>query len=250
MPSRLFLLTLLLASLACNTLLPPRPAVTWDTAPAALIVQASNCCGLVPNTFVDNYIPDAQLWGDGRLVWVETGSGGDRRVLTAQLTTAEVEAVLQSFVDAGFFGWQPSYADNSVTDMPSTCLKVSLLTSSKQVCEYYRGAPKAFHKLFADLALGAGQTGTDFIPQNGYLTAYPYLGTPASPPNWQWPGESVGLSLADAQNGLWVEGPALELAWSITSANYWNTLVQDGVNYYEVTVIVPGVSWVSAPAGP
>jgi len=60
----------------------------------------------------------------------------------------------------------------------------------------------------------------------------------------------MGFTLAEAQSGRWVEGPALQFAWSITSANHWNTLVQDGVNYYEITVIVPEVSWVSAPAGP
>jgi hypothetical protein len=242
------LITLLFSILACTSLFPPRPAVAWDTSPAALVIRASNCCGLVPQTFVDNYVPDAQLWGDGRLVWVESGAGGARQILTATLSTAEMEALLQSFVDAGFFGWQASYADYSVTDMPSTCLLVTLLSGAKQVCEYYQGAPAAFHQLFAEVVRGAGQTGTEFVPERGYLTAYPLpAGQPGLAAEWQWPSEAVGFGLAEAQSGLWVDGPALDLAWSVVSANYWNTTVQDGADYYEITVKVPGVSWVSPP---
>ncbi len=246
----LLLITLLLLS-ACSALLPPRPDLTWDPSPTALVVRASECCGLVPRTFLDNYIPEAQLWGDGRLVWVENANGGARRIFTATLTPAEMEALLEDCVEAGFFGWQDNYADHSVTDLPSTCLQVTLLSTTKSVCEYYQGAPQTFHRLFADLSAGAGQTGTEFLPQRGYLTAYPLpAAQPPPSPNWQWPAASLGFSLADAQAGRWVDGPALDFAWSITSANYWNTLVQDGDNYSEITVIVPELSWVSPPEEP
>jgi hypothetical protein len=121
-----WLAALLLAQIACNTLLPPRPALAWDTTPATLVLRASNCCGLVPNTFLDNYSPEAQLWGDGRLVWVQQGGlGGERRVLTASLTAAEMQALLQTFVDAGFFGWRDLYADYRATDLPTTCLELA-----------------------------------------------------------------------------------------------------------------------------
>jgi hypothetical protein len=248
------LAALLLAQLACNTLLPPRPALAWDTSPTALVLRASNCCGLVPNTFLDNYIPEAQLWGDGRLVWVQQdGLGGERRVLTASLTTAEMQALLETFLDAGFFGWRDLYADYRATDLPTTCLEIHLLSTSKHVCEYFRGAPKAFHRLFDEMAAGAGHANraVDFVPQRGYLSAFPLPATqPASPANWQWPAEAVGLSLSEAEGGRWVEGAALELAWSITSAHHWNTLVQDGADYYEITLIVPEVSWVKPPTAP
>ena len=244
----LVLAALLLTQLACATLLAPRPKAEWDTRPEALIVRSSSCCGLVPNTFVENYIPEAQLWGDGRLVWVQHLSSGERRVLTAGLTPAEIEALLQDIVDAGFFGWNDNYADYSVTDMPSTCLQVHTLSASHSVCEYYRGAPRAFHRLIGDLGNGLGRTGVDFVPERGYLTAYPHHTNQGVSANWQWPAEAVGFSLAEAENGRWIDGAALELAWSITNANSWNTLVQDGVNYYEVTVLVPEVSWVTPPA--
>ena len=247
--ARLVLLGLLLAQLACATLLPPRPAAQWDTSADALIVRASECCGLVPNTFVENYLPEAQLWGDGRLMWVEHQSSGQRRVLTTALTGAEMTALLEDIVDAGFFGWNANYGDYSVTDLPNTCLQVNLQSRSHSVCEYYRGAPRAFHRLLGDLRSGLGRTGTDFVPARAYLTAYPHHTNQGVTTQWQWPAEALGFALAEAETGRWIDGPALELAWSIVNANSWNTLVQDGVNYYEVTVRVPGVSW-NEPPGP
>src|SRR5688500_299185 len=116
---------LILASLACNTLIPPRPEVNWDTRPEALIVRGTFCCGFVPEMVYQNYIPDVQIWGDGRMIWTQNGSAtNQRRVLEAYLSPNEMTQLLQRAVDDGFFGWQDSYADYSVTDMPSQCLVI------------------------------------------------------------------------------------------------------------------------------
>jgi len=42
-----------------------------------------------------------------------------------------------------------------VTDLASQCLSVEVTGQSKTVCEYYKGAPEAFHKLYADITGGA-----------------------------------------------------------------------------------------------
>src|SRR6185295_2367504 len=111
------------------------------------------CCGLVPITLVQNYIPDVQIWGDGRMVWTQSSStGNQRRVLEAHLTPEQMTGVLQRAVNDGFFGWKDSYADYTVTDYPSQCLVITLTSTSKTVCEYFKGAPKAFHTLYAYLA--------------------------------------------------------------------------------------------------
>ena len=75
------LITLALALLACNALA-PKPKTEWDQSPDAVIIEATITGGLVPMNFMENYIPEAQVWGDGRIVWVEETSNG-RRVLAA-----------------------------------------------------------------------------------------------------------------------------------------------------------------------
>src|SRR6185503_11389969 len=110
---------LLAPLLACNTLFAPRPEVKWDTAPGSRVISADTCCGML---YDPNGIPDAQLWGDGRLIWTEY-TGPARRVLSAGLTSDEATSLVQSFVDAGFFGWKDHYDTGGIVyDAPSTCI--------------------------------------------------------------------------------------------------------------------------------
>lgn len=243
------LTALTLAALACNALSTPGPEVTWDTSPDKVIIRATFCCGLVPQGYALNYIPDVQVWGDGRLIWVQTSNGGERRVLVGHLSESEMKALLQRVVDEGFFGWKDNYADYTVTDMPSQCLSVEFATQSKSVCEYYQGAPQAFHELYAYVAGGAGTTGADLVPAKGYLTAYPQtFSGPAPQADLHWPAASLGFSLSEAAGGKWVEGEALELAWRVVNTKLWGGVVQDGEAYYQLTVQVPGVSQNAPPA--
>jgi hypothetical protein len=240
-----------LAALACNALTSstPGPAVQWDTKPDKLILRATFCCGFVPQGYAQNYIPDAQVWGDGRMIWSQQSSGGGRRVLTAQLTTPQMQALLQRVVDAGFFGWKDEYADYSVTDMASQCLSVELTRQSKSVCEYYKGAPQAFHELYDYVVGGAGATGADYIPAKGYLTATPqtFSSQQKVQPDLNWPATSVGFSLSEAVNGKWVEGEALKLTWRVVNTKLWGSVVQDGDKYYQLTLQIPEVSQNALP---
>jgi hypothetical protein len=119
LPALCSLAALLLSQLACNTLFPPKPAIEWDTSAEALILRASVSGGLVPQNFVLNAVPDAQVWGDGRIVWVEyTGEGG-RRVLEGYLTEAQLESFLRRAVNDGFFGWENYYSNPDVIGPPT-----------------------------------------------------------------------------------------------------------------------------------
>jgi hypothetical protein len=244
-------ITLLLASLACNTLLPPRPLVEWDPSPEALIVQANTGGGML---YEPNAMPEARLWGDGRLVWVIYDGSGARQVLAAMLTSDEVGHVLQGFVDAGFFGWDDHYSPGIVYDAPSTCLNVNLLTRSKSVCETLSGAPRAFGRLYGDLAAGAGQAGSAFVPERGYLSLTD-LG-PALPAGSavtaEWPAEALGVALADvaATPGQWLEGEALAFAWGTTNAAPLYPILHEGEHYYQAQLLVPGVTTMQPPEEP
>jgi hypothetical protein len=243
------LLALSLAVLACSTLLPPRPETAWDPDPAAVVLQVTNCCGFVPYEVALNYIPDATLWGDGRIVWVEAGPGGQRRVLEGRLTPDEQRGFLDRIAAAGFFGWESNYGDYSVTDLASRCLTVTLAATRHQVCEYYRGAPAAFDDLYAAAAQGAGAAGADFVPERGYLSARELEGfEPGTTTVVPWPAEAAGFPLAEAQGGRWVEGEALRAAWEAVNANFWGQAVEDAGRYYQLVVQVPGLSQSEPPA--
>ena len=237
------IVALTLALLACNTLLPPRPEVDWDTDPQALVVSADTCCGML---YDPNGIPTARLWGDGRLIWVAVESSGARRVLTAALTTDQMKALLQRFVDSGFFGWQDSYRPSyEVYDAPSTCLHVALQSASKSVCDLMGNAPAAFYELLDGLA--AGLTETNYVPTRAYLQANP-VGSASLAPVLQWPADSLNLSLKDASQGVWVEGKTLEVAWRAVNERPYNALVQEGDTFFSLVLLVPDVTRQQPPA--
>lgn len=247
------LIFLLFASLACNTLLPPRPAIEWDSAPDRLIVQAYTGGGML---YEPNAMPDARLWGDGRLVWVTYAGSGARQVFTATLTPDEVRALLASFVDAGFFGWDDHYSPGLVYDAPSTCLNVTLLSEVKSVCETLSGAPRAFGRLYNEVAGGAGHANTaaPFVPARGYLRITP-LGPTLPSGNAitaEWPAAALGLALADLANseGAWLEGEALALAWEATNAEPLYPILHDGEGYYQAQLMVEGVTTSQPPEEP
>jgi hypothetical protein len=235
---------LALAALACNTLVPPRPAVEWDPAADSLVVEASSAGGMLPDF---NYVPAARLWGDGRLVWSAFNSNGGRTVQTRMLTPDEMRALIVRIENEGFFGWNDQYSPGVVYDAPITCLRVSLTTASKSVCEILSGAPAGFDRLFAELGSGVGQAGTDFVPERGFLTVTRRESGPADTAT-DWPAETMGLSLAEAQGGVWIEGPALALAWQAVNAHSLSPLLREGEMVYQAKLLVPGVTLLQPPA--
>ncbi len=237
-----------LPSLACVTLFPPRPRVAWNADASNLVIQAASGGGMM---FEPNPMPLARLWGDGRLVWVVGDGTGGRRVLAATLTPDQMRRLLQTFVDDGFFGWKDSYSPGVVYDAPSTCLGVSLTGVSKSVCETLSGAPARFHDLLDLVGSGAGATGADFVPERGYLRVTRLDEAPAARNNGPvtaWPGDQLGLHLADVGDGQWVQGDALRLAWGAVNANPLNPILREGAVEFQVQVLVAGVTGIEPPS--
>jgi len=236
-------LALAVAGVACAL----RPLAEWDPDPNALIIQAKFCCGFVPPWVGMSYIPDAQVWGDGRILWVETNADGRRRVLEGRLTFDQMTALMRRIVDDGFFGWEDNYGNTNVPDLASQCLTVNLRYDSKSVCEYGQGAPSVFHALYADVASGAGASGADYAPTTAYLTVYPqdFSGQAAPPLSIQWPTEAAGFTLGEAASGRWVDGAALALAWQAVNVG---GLVQEGEAYYALALQIPSVSLADPPS--
>jgi len=238
------IVALALAALACNTLIPPRPPVEWNPAADSLVVEASSTGGMLPDF---NYVPAARLWGDGRLVWSEYDSHGGRSIQTRTLTPDEIKALIVRIENEGFFGWNDQYSPGVVYDAPITCLRVSLTTTAKSVCEMVSGAPAGFGRLFTELGSGAGQPGTEFAPERGYLTVTRLQSGPSDEAT-DWAAETLALSLADAQGGLWIEGPALARAWEAVNADSVFTLLREEDAIYQVQLLVPDVTLLQPPA--
>ncbi len=232
----------------------PAPSIEWDTNPSTVIITATNCCGLVTPFYRNNYIPDALLWGDGRIIWTQMGASGNRQVMQGQLSASQLQDWLQSAADAGFFGWKALYKDDiSPTDLPTRCITINLSSQVKQVCEYFQGAPQAYQKLYDQLSQGLGVAGTPFVPQRAYLTAHSFpktnLGNDGASPAGKtplWKDQAAGVTLAGAGNGVWLEGASVKQAWELVNQNPMAPAAVENGQTYQLTLQVPGIS-LSAP---
>jgi hypothetical protein len=211
-------------------------------------VLATYCCDIpITQELVRPYIPEAQLWGDGRLVWTEHQANGERQVFMRRLSDGDMAALLQEIIAAGFFGWDEQYAGEPVVDAASKCLTVALTDQTKTVCETHGGAPGAFYTLFDWLSQGAGANGTPYLPQTAYLTGFRLedTGVPLPEPEVAWPRTLSHIPVGDAINGLWIEGEDLIPLWEAANQSpYHMPVVEDKNRRYRVILQVPGVSWI------
>jgi hypothetical protein len=225
----------------------PVPPLEWDPDPEVLVVSGTACCGLTTRIVAMTYIPDFQIWGDGRFVWVQY-TEGQRSVFERQLQSDEMSELLARIGDYGFFGWQAQYANYSVADLPNQCISVFLIGSEKSTCEYYEGAPAAFHELYDLLSAGAGFEGQSFVPAESYLIGekIPVLAGETLNQDVEWTTGTVEVP-ENPELGVSVEGDLLEGLWKAANAAPFGTIVWDGENYFNVGLQVPGVSLGEVP---
>ena len=230
----------------------PKPEIVWNHDPNTIIVSGTFCCGFTTPLVPLNYIPDFQIWGDGRYIWVVyTSDSSSRQVLIGQLSEEQLTSLLTKAVDGGFFGWEDRYANELVSDMADKCIAIHLESASKTVCEYYEGAPEYFHTLYNNLASGAGLKGTEFIPKRAFMIAYAYpkdVMRPISQDDILWPTDTLFPLSTAVEKGVWVEGDALLLAWQAVNADPWSGTVRDNEGFYNLTLQIPGVSMTQPPA--
>jgi len=226
--------------------------LAWDTSPQAKIIVATLCCGLAPDLLRINYLPASVVWGNGHILWTKSDSNGHKQVLEGILNQDQMSALVKGVINQGFFNWEELYkSPNSPTDLPPKCISLQLKDRSHRVCEYYKGAPTEFNNLYNTLASGAGLEGKDYQPSKGFLVSHPQGASfnPAS--NGQisvWDAKSTNLSLSQAINGLWIEGPALKAAWEFVKSRPAGPMVKDNGKYYQLSLQIPGVSMIEPPA--
>lgn len=225
------------------------PPLIWDTNPDTRIVLATFCCdGPVIEELVRPYIPEAQVWGDGRFLWTKRDDNGVRQVMVKQLTTDEMTELLQEITTSGFFDWEQQYVGEPVVDAASQCLTITLTNQTKTVCATHGGAPDAFYALFDWFSQGAGMSGALYWPERAYLTGFQLADTvtPLLEPDLGWPESLANVPVAEAVTGLWLdEGEALRLLWEAANHSlYHMPVVGDGDKRYRIILQLPGVSWI------
>ncbi len=238
----LLLSILALLLLGCSA---AEPDIEWDRDPSAVVLQFYSpytTAGLSGAYDERYYVPEVRIWGDGRIVWV-TQEGAGRRIMEGQLTEAQMEALMQRIVDAGFFEWEDSYYTPGGHSMSPMFLRVNLDGRSQEVQEH-GGAPYAYYDLEALLLDGAGAEGQAYVPTQGYLTVRPLARDSGG---GEWPA-GTAVTPDEVGEGRYIEGEALAFAWGELNKN---PVAPVYVSYegetYVIMVQVPGISYFEPP---
>jgi len=222
----------------------------WDTSPTARIIRLYGGWSMAGACNPTNYyILQAQVWGDGRIIWVQS-DGIARRVFEGKLTTDQMKSLLRHIVEAGFFGWEDKYNALGGNSYSPRYLSVNLIGQSKEISEH-GAAPDAFYELRDFISNGVGVAGHEFAPVRGYLTAtsFPWATEEEQERLPLWPDHAAGFTLDQVGNGRYVEGEALAAVWQAVNQNPRAcVLVKSNGQVYAVAVQIPEVSFSEPPA--
>lgn len=243
---------------AVRDLFRPTTRLEWNHDPAAIVIQATSAWPHSAPAIALNSLPDAIVWGDGRIVWAEIGPRGSRQVSVGRLYAHQLAQLLERVTRAGFFhldNWYPSVktgAAGSHEPVPASGLAndrqgpydrslcIHLLHTSHEVCARDGAAPRAFDGLYRHIATGAGAVGLPYRPPEALLVATPTLRNPDRRlPSWD--AGATGVRLDDATRGVWVRNTALDLAWKLVNDAPADPRVTQGSRAYVLTLQVPDI---------
>jgi len=227
--------------------LPLRVETEWDTSPDTRVIKVRDYFGESDY----NDIPDAQVWGDGRIIWVERRADGERRVLEGYLSDKEMLLLITQLIDAGFFkgyrrfpSWNIEFGRWLNVNLANDYYEVLVIPLDPRL--------KYDNEIVLDLVdflkSGAGTTGVDFTPTVGRLIVYPVEDTslPAdAKAEYHWPDDEFGYGLEAVytnkpHNERLITGEELSFAWGIVNSP--TPLVESRGKVYWIAVVVPNVS--------
>jgi hypothetical protein len=113
----------------------PRPI---DYESAVITLERTACFGTCP-------VYKLTIYGDGRVVYVGGDFVGVKGTQTAEITRADVKAVVDEFYRIDYFSLQSEYTA-PITDLPTTITSISIGGTRKQVTDYH-GAPQKLRDL-------------------------------------------------------------------------------------------------------
>ena len=225
---------------ALRDLLRPTVHADWNHNPAAVVIQATSAWPQGDPAIALNALPDALIWGDGRIVWTRTHADGSRQTSVGRLDARQLGQLLEGAVRAGFFRMSHWYPADGRAQPYDRSLCVHLLHTSHEVCARDGAAPRAFTDLYQHIVVGAGAVGLPYRPSEAFLVATPAR-RDAERQLPRWDASATGLRLDEAAGGVWVRGTALDLAWKLVSAAPADPRVTQGSRAYLLTLQVPDI---------
>lgn len=188
-----------------------------------------------------NHIPILSVWGDGRTLYSGFRTG-TRVVEAGTLDSTQIHALIQTIAGAGFFTETPKETEIINPAGDYFYLTVNLITGT------FSTDSVGWSKITPDIDAAIDTMGLPaYTPERGLLISTPCSQTycPSIDQIPAWP-DGTGISLADAQKGVWITGDVLSTIWQAENAS-WIPVFRDGNVIYGLALEIPGISYLEPP---
>ncbi len=245
----IFALVLLIA--ACQPTPSKDDIVTWDRSPTTILFRA-DIVGGESDFRARNAVPNCTIYGDNHLVWVNELGPFQIQVLEDRLPDGAISAFVQFLVVNRRVYTYDAHLSDVETQTADTPV-VETITLNVNGMEHHGDSLSGWTADWFPNVLNAckslGTTPILVEPSSGWVTAQ---SVPFSmqPPVSTWDAQTMGLSLATVADGAphWITGTAASTLWNMLHSLPSNLIFEDGDNYYEVALQVPGITRDSPPA--
>jgi hypothetical protein len=246
-------LSLLLA--ACNTAsgetpaAPVSPVLGWDRDPSAIVVRLDRINTQMPEQELPNMLPPCTLYGNGRVVWVNSIPPNGEEVLEAYVDDVTIRNFLEFIIRDQKFYSVPDYAAQELPPESALLLESITLNLSDQVrtVRNYRSWADDLYPRIRERCVSLTDVYARFVPQGAWVTFIP-LEARTDAPEAAW-SLNAPFRLADTTNqAVWVTGPALAELWDFQRQTGNQGVWVEVDRPYRAVIQVPDISRDSPPA--
>lgn len=156
------LVTALLAGAGCDK--KSTFSLNYMDSFANVVIQVKSFGGM-PAPW-DDYAPDFTLYGNGTVVM--RGESSQEPMRQGKMSSDDIDQLLASIRDAGFFDLNTWYEDRNVYDYTTTSIEVTLEERNQKVTDYYLKV-EAFNQTLQAIMDAQVKDLKDYTPARGYL---------------------------------------------------------------------------------
>lgn len=253
---RAAVLALALALAACAPAGPPptptlAPDRLWTPDPDAVIFRAEVIRPGLPALVSQSAVPECTIYGDTRVVWVNTLDALRSEVLFDTVGEAVVEDFITRLaIGEDFYGLTTGEANPEAPDEAYQQVLIDVGGRPHQADSRGNWDADFFARVLAQ-CISLSSTPIRFEPREAWLTVQPAEMLPDAPLlSWQ-PAEHDGFSLTPLADGRphWVSGEAVSALWTLLRTTPYTLLLSEDGRFYQFALQAPGYTR-DAPAPP
>lgn len=241
------ILTLMLA--ACRPAAPatvvPTTLVNWNRSPQAVVFRAE-IVGGQSDFIARSVVPNCTIYGDNRVVWINELGAFQIQVLEDRLSDSVIDTFVQYLAaQERIYTFEARLQDIQTQASVSPVVERVTLEVNDVLhqADSFSGWDVEWFPRVLRACKGLSGAPVLVAPSSGWLWAQS-IPFSITPPVTTWNAAAMGLSLASATDSAphWISGAAASTLWNTLHSLPDNVIFEDGTNYYEVALQVPGVT--------